>query len=240
MEAIEERVVDLESALAQFMATSRATILDLRQMTQELKQSNEELKRANEESRRSNEELRRANEESRQSHEESRQTCARLDRSIVEIRQESRRHTLEMAHIADRIGRFCEDIVAPNLPRIAAEAFGITDIELEAPRIKKRHIDHLDRLQEFDFVLAGNRQLLVASVKSTAHDKDATDFVRLLKDIFSYFPEFQGYTLVPILASMALRKDLVQRLTRLKLYGLALGQRTMELVNLETVRARSS
>ncbi|MBI4657596.1 MAG: hypothetical protein HY735_01895, partial [Verrucomicrobia bacterium] len=63
-------------------------------------------------------------------------------------------------------------------------------------------------------------------------------FVGALKEVFDYFPEFQGYTLVPIFASMALSADQVRRLTRLKIYAMALGQRTMELLNLEQVRAR--
>ena len=44
-------------------------------------------------------------------------------------------------------------------------------------------------------------------------------------------------SVVPLFASMALSRDFVQRLTRLKLYGLALGQRTMELLNFQQVRA---
>ena len=37
---------------------------------------------------------------------------------------------------------------------------------------------------------------------------------------------------------MAVGPDLLKRLTRLKIYALVLGERTMELLNLEEVRAK--
>jgi hypothetical protein len=162
---------------------------------------------------------------------------AETDRSIAEMREESRKHTFEMARIADRIGRFAEDIVAPNIPRIAEEVFGVSQIEFEAPRVKRRHSRDRSRVREFDVVVAGNRHLLVTSVKATARNGDIPEFAAALKDIFDYFPEFRGYTVVPLFASMALSADQVRRLTRLKIYALALGQHTMELLNLEQVRA---
>lgn len=224
METMVERVVDLESILARFMTTTQASAQRQDRMCERLDQT---CQRLDQNIQRLDQNIQRLD-----------QMCQRLDRSYEELKADSRKHTLEMAHIADRIGRFAEDIVAPNIPRIAEEAFGITDIELEAPRIKRRHSQNRGRLREFDIVLAGNRHLLVTSVKSTARERDVTEFVEALKEVFDYFPEFRGYTLVPILASMALSADQVRRLTRLKIYAMALGQRTMELLNLEQVRAR--
>lgn len=132
------------------------------------------------------------------------------------------------ARIADRIGRFAEDTVAPNLPRIAEEVFGVGQIEFEVPRVKRRHSRDPGRVREFDVVAASNRHLLVTSVKATARDGDIPEFVAASKNIFDCFPEFRGYTLVPIFASMALSPEAVRRLTRLKIYALALGQRAME------------
>lgn len=92
--------------------------------------------------------------------------------------------------------------------------------------------------REFDIILAGDRHLLATSVKPTARNGDIPEFVAALKDIFGYFPEFRGYALVPIFARMSLRPEAVRRLTRLKIYALALGQRTMELLNLDELRVR--
>lgn len=154
------------------------------------------------------------------------------------MREESRKHALEMARIADRVGRFAEDIVGPNIPRFAREVFGIDRFELRAERIDKPSGKDPNQWREFDFVIAGHRQLVITETKSTARVKYIDEFAESLKDIFDYFPEFQGYTVVPIFASMALSPDFIRRLTRHKLYALALGDRTMELLNLDQVRPR--
>ena len=44
--------------------------------------------------------------------------------------------------------------------------------------------------------------------------------------------------MIPIFASMAISPDFVKRLTRLRIYALALGDRTMELLNLGEVSAK--
>ncbi len=163
-------------------------------------------------------------------------TCERLDRDFEALRSEQREHVLEMARIADRIGRFTEDIVGPNIPRLAHEVFGINQFQFFAERVEKVHHQDPARMREFDFVVAGEGQLVITESKSTARVKYIEEFATGLAEVFDYFPEYKSYRIVPIFASMALGQDFVRRLTRLKIYALALGQRTMELLNLEEVR----
>ena len=210
MDAIEERVETLETSLQRFVVTTNAAILRLDQTCERLDR-----------------------------------TCERLDRNVIEIRmeveqmrEEGRRHTVEMAQIANRIGRFAEDFVNPNIPRVAREVFGLAQFEFEGQRVKRWHVTDPGRSREFDCVIAGSKHLLISEAKLTARAKDLDDFAESLKDIFDYFTEYRGYTLAPIFASLALSPDLVRRLTRHKIYALALGERTMELLNVEAVRAR--
>ena len=123
-------------------------------------------------------------------------------------------------------------------PGLAKEVFGITDIEFEGQRLKRRHASDACRSREFDYVLVGRRHFVLSEAKLTARAGDINAFAEGVKDIFQYFPEFRACSLVPIFASLAMGADLVRRLTRLKIYGLALGERTMELLNLEEVRSR--
>lgn len=167
-------------------------------------------------------------------------TCERLDQNVVEIRQEGRRHAVEMAQIANRIGRFAEDFVNPNIPRVARDVFGVAQFEFEGQRVKKWHATDPGRSREFDCVIAGSKHLIISEAKLTARGKDIDDFAASLRDVFDYFTEYRGYTLVPILASLALGPDLVRRLNRVKIYAMALGEHTMEFLNLEQVRARRS
>ena len=64
------------------------------------------------------------------------------------------------------------------------------------------------------------------------------EFAEGLRDVFEYFPEHKGCAVIPIFASMALSPDFVRRLTRHKIYAMALGDRTMELLNLAEVSAK--
>lgn len=245
MEAIEERVNGVQTALAEFMATSNRIMRSLEERSAETARMMQRMDERSAESERMIERMDRkiaaTDRGSAEMKAESDRSIAKMhadtDRSIAEMKAESRKHTLEMARIADRIGRFAEDIVAPDIPPIAEEIFGISQIEFEVPRVKRRNSRDRSRVREFDVVVAGNRNLLVTSVKATARSGDIPEFVAALKDIFDYFPEYRGSTLVPIFASMALSKDQVRRLTRLKIFAMALGQRTMELLNLDQVRA---
>lgn len=166
----------------------------------------------------------------------AKEAIPRLDKLAQDSKSEQREHVLEMARIADRIGRFTEDIVGPNIPRLAREVFGINPFQFFAERVEKLHYQDPSRMREFDFVLAGSGQLVITESKSTARFKYIEEFATALAEVFDYFPEYRGYRVIPIFASMAIGQDFVRRLTRLKIYALALGQRTMELLNLEEVR----
>jgi regulator of replication initiation timing len=162
----------------------------------------------------------------------------RLDRNYEELKREARQHTLEWAQLAERFGRFAEDIVAPNIPRLAREVFGITTPEFTGQRIEKQHTKDPSRFREFDLIYAGQGKVIVVETKATARVKYIDEFAEGLRELDAYFPEFKRHTVIPIFASLALNPDMVRRLSRLKIYGLALGERTMELVNLAEVSSR--
>ncbi len=217
MTAIEQHVDRLETALANYMATADGII----------RRHDERMERLDQNISRLDQNITRLD-----------QNITRLDRGLEEMKRESREHTLEMARIADRIGRFAEDIVAPNLPRLARETFGIAQVDFSGQRVEKRHAAAPAKFREFDFVLAGQRKLLVNETKSTARLRYFDEFAGVLKEIFAYFPEYKGYSVIPVFASLGLSPDFVRRLTRLKIYALALGDRTMELLNFSEVAAK--
>ena len=262
MHEVEERVDRVEVELAQFIAQSKATIRHMDEMIERSDQRSAEMKgetdrsianmktetdrtiaKTKAETDRSIAEMRAETDRSiaEMKAETDRSIAKRhaeTDRLIAEMKEESRKHNIEMAQIANRIGRFAEDFVNPNIPRVAREVFGIAQFEFEGQRVKRWQATDPGRSREFDCVIAGGKLLLISECKLTARAKDVDDFAASLEDIFDYFTEYRGYTLAPIYASLALSPDLVRRLTRVKIYAMALGERTMELLNLEQVRAR--
>ena len=159
---------------------------------------------------------------------------------LTRTERESRQHSLEMAQIAERVGRFAEDIVAPNIPKLAREVFGITEIQFSAQRVEKHQARDVALFREFDFILAGQNKLIVVETKATPRLKYIEEFADVMKELPDYFPEWKSHSVIPIFASMAIGPDFVKRLTRLRIYALALGDRTMELLNLGEVSSKRS
>ncbi len=217
MEAVEERVDSPEKIFAQFMARSERNSADHKAWMERMDRDSADHKARMERMDRDSAEHR-----------------ARMD----QFEREARQHTLEMAQIAERVGRFAEDIVAPNIPRLAREVFGITEVQFSAQRVEKRHVRDSTRFREFDMILAGQGKLIVVETKATPRLKYIEDFAEMLKELPEYFPEWKSLIVIPLFASMAISPDFVKWLPRLRIYAPSLGDRTMELLNLGEVSAK--
>ena len=81
-------------------------------------------------------------------------------------------------------------------------------------------------------------RLLISETRSKPDADDINEFAAVFGEVFDYFPEHAGRRLIPVLASLHIREELVKRLTRLKIYALEMSDETMALINKEAV-ARS-
>ena len=71
-----------------------------------------------------------------------------------EMRADRREMNKRWGEIANRLGTIVEDIVLPNIPRIAREHFNASELEFLGARIRKRHPTEPDRMREFDVIAA--------------------------------------------------------------------------------------
>jgi hypothetical protein len=60
-------------------------------------------------------------------------------------------------------------------------------------------------------------------------------FVAVLAEIEDYFPEYQGKTIIPIFASLAISEHVVSYLTKRRIYAMAMGEETMTLLNFQAI-----
>jgi len=162
----------------------------------------------------------------------------RMDRNFEESKREARENMLQWGQLAEQFGRFAEDFVAPNIPRLAREVFGITEVQFTAQRVEKRDATDPARFREFDLIYAGQGKVIVVETKATARVKYLDEFAEVAREFARYFAEYVGWSVIPVFASLALSPDLVRRLTRLKVFALALGDRTMDVLNLAEVSAK--
>jgi hypothetical protein len=163
---------------------------------------------------------------------EDRQRLAEMDQRWEKQRAEDRQHwNKRWGELAQKMGTIAEDIVAPNLPRIARVHFGCQDLEDFMVRRKVKNKQDPSKRREFDVIAVCADKVLINETKSTPSVEAINDFVKALAEVTAYFPEYQGKTIIPIFASWYLDDDLVNYLTKKRIYALAMGDETMELLN---------
>ncbi len=160
------------------------------------------------------------------------QTIQNLQRSLELDRKEWNKRWGELAN---RLGTIVEDIVAPSMPRIAQE-LGSGEIEDMMVRRQVRHKRERTRRREFDVVVVGEHKIVLNETKATVRLEYIDDFIQVLSEIDDYFPEYRGKPLVPVFASLYLADDIVHYLTQHRIYAMAMGDETMQLLNFEALK----
>jgi hypothetical protein len=198
MPAIEERVSQVESALARFMDQSAMVIASIREEIAEMRASS-----------------------------------ARTERQLLELRQQSEKDRKDfnkrMAEISESMGTLIEDMVAPCGFQLARTIFRTEDAETCAPRIKRRL---RGEMMEIDLLAIGATKVLVVEAKRRVDASKVTDVKQKLARVPEFFPELSSKTLYGAVASVYLDASVVACLNREKLYGIAMGNELMEVVNL--------
>ena len=180
---------------------------------------------------------------------EVRASNAQTDRQLLEMQQqadkdreqiekdrqrgekERKEFNRQLAGISDRLGSLIEDMVAPNAPRIARTLFEGDEVLTSSIRVKRRHPSDPGLNIELDLLVVGRSHLLVGEAKSKVTVEKAMAFLEKMRSIPEYFREFSGFTVLPLIASVGIESSLVAHLSRLRIYALAFGDETMEILN---------
>ncbi len=177
----------------------------------------------------------------------------RMEKAIVEDRKladEERKQAAEerkaeqkawnkrWGDLARKWGTLAEDIVAPNIPRIAKEHFGCEEIEdFAVRRWMRSKKDHTKR-REFDVIAVCKDKVILNETKDKPKIEYINDFIDVLPEITDYFPDFKGKCIIPVFASLYIGEDVVNYLTKKKIYAMAMGGDTMHLLNFQAVEGR--
>jgi hypothetical protein len=205
MPALVERIDRLEEVFASFMEESRRFQAEIRDDIKQIRESNA----------RTDAQLLKMQEQ------------AEKDRE--ELRKERISFNKRMAELSDSMGTLVEDIVVPNAERIASEIFPDDPVLDISPLARRRRGGES---MELDLLAAGERNLMVIESKRRLRPEDPDTFLARLKRIPEFFPEYGRHRIIPVLASLRIEPSMVANLTSRKIYGLAFGDETMELVNL--------
>ncbi|OQY55144.1 MAG: hypothetical protein B6245_20265 [Desulfobacteraceae bacterium 4572_88] len=217
MESLETRTDSLEKVLGQFISSVNKAMIRMEAGTEVLR---EEMKTGTEVLR---EEMKAGTEALRK-----------------ELQNDSRKLRKEIGRLDNKIGMLAEDMVAPNIPGIAAEYFGDKEFESFASRFYKRKSSDRNVRREFDVIAISDRHFFVCEVKSNPRPEYAREFSEMLGELPDYFPEIRERRVIPIFASLTIPGDLVSYLSRRGIYAMGLREDTMDLLNFGEVREHST
>jgi hypothetical protein len=164
----------------------------------------------------------------------------RIDRDIAGMELWRIQSQKQWGEIAQKLGSFVEDIVAPNIPRLAREIFrttGPADAVLAAARLRVSHPGDRARMREFDYIYATAGAWMLVESKNDPKLKDVDSFREMLAEAKDYFPQYAALPLYPVFASLSVPDHVVKYCTRHRIYALGLGPETMQLLNLAELSA---
>ena len=209
MESLETRTDSLEKVLGQFISSVNKAMIRMEADTKVFK---EEMRKFKVEMRAGTESLGK------------------------KLQEDSRKLRKEVGRLDNKIGMLAEDMVAPNIPGIAAEYFGDEEFESFASRFYRRKSSDRGVRREFDVIAMSDRYFLVCEVKSNPRPEYAREFSEMLAELPDYFPEIRERRVIPIFASLTIPDDLVRYLSRKGIYAMGLREDTMDLLNFGEVR----
>ena len=139
--------------------------------------------------------------------------------------------------LANKLGTVVEDIVAPNIPRIAKVYFGCAEVDYIAVRVKKRSVTDRSRRREFDAIAVCENIFILNETKSSPETRDVDKLAEFVQsgELFDYFPEYKGYRICPVFSSLYLDDAFVAYLSRKGVYALTMKDDTMEIVNFDAL-----
>ena len=165
-------------------------------------------------------------------------SLARLSEEMLAFKDENRRERQRMnkqwGDLANRLGTLVEDIVAPNLPRVAAELFSCPVADLFGVRVVRRFGDET---REYDALLVCPEVVLVNETNSRLTDAHVEGILERIAEIPRVFPEYADRRAVGVLASLYPDASVVRRATRRGVLVMGMGEETMQVLNPEALQA---
>ncbi len=149
------------------------------------------------------------------------------------IDEERRRMARQWGELANKMGTLVEDIVLPNIPRLAKEYFGCEEIEDIMIRRKKINTKDRSKKREFDVIAVCSDKLILNETKATSRTAYIDEFAGFLErgEFYDYFPEYKGKVIIPVFASLYIDDDSVRYLSQKRIYALGMKDDTMEILN---------
>jgi uncharacterized FlaG/YvyC family protein len=246
MERTEEALADIRASTAEIRANTAeirasnrrtdALLLEMqRQADKDRQQADKDRQRADKDRQQADKDRQQADRDRQQADKDRQQADKdrqQADRDRQQAERDRKDFNKRLAELSDSMGTLVEDMVAPNARRIAREIFPSDPVLLLAQRLRQVHPADPGRMIEIDLLAAGRQHLMVVEAKRRLNPEKIREFAESVATIPEFLVEYAGHKLVPVVASVTIEPSVITFLNRQKVYGVAMGDETMELVNL--------
>jgi len=165
---------------------------------------------------------------------------AKMDEEFEKYKKQVNEQIREMnkrwGEISNKLGTIVEDIIFPASKPVLEKYFNceITDIHMN----RKRKKDNLK--DEFDVIAVSDpcKTVYLIEVKATPKIEYINEFKdEKIERFKALFPEYEDYKLIPIFASLRLEDDIINYLTKNKIYAMAYREwEYMDILNFDEVK----
>ncbi len=145
-----------------------------------------------------------------------------------ENRLQIRQMNIKWDEIAKKLGTITEDLVAPSIPGIVKEEFGLEVIDVMIRR-KKKLAD--GRTKEYDAIAVAGEYVFVDSTKSTLDSDGVKEFINDMQEFRVFFPEYAKNKIVGILASLYVDEGVLVYAGKMGFVVIAVGENLMDIKN---------
>jgi len=170
-----------------------------------------------------------------QSVSEFQKSVSEFKQSVLEDSQRWERERREMnkkwGELANKMGTLVGDIIAPNIQRLAFELFDVGDLVDFSEFRSITHPTDKSRFKDFDALFIGSRGIILNETASTVRQSYIDEFIAFIPTVFEYLPEHKGKRVIPVFSSLYIPEQFVRYLTANKIYAMAMGDETMEILN---------
>ncbi len=225
--AVERRVDRLEEAMMELVYQSRKTEMEIERLAQEMKKFKQEMEKFKEEAEKDRKAL-------REEMEKFKDEMSKFKQNMEEERRLANREwNKRWGELANKLGTIVEDIISPAIAPVIRKYFHC-EPEQVSIRIKKRKKDLKD---EFDAIAICEDKVFLFEVKATPKPEYVLEFVNQKVERFKkLFPELLEKRLILIFASLRLEKDIINLLTKHKIFGMAYREwEYMDILNFDEV-----
>jgi hypothetical protein len=238
---LEERVDSLEEVFREFLLESSRMIAANNEAIAEIRASNartdHQLLVMQQQAERDREKLTAMMEQADKDRERGDRDREKADLDRERAEKDRKDFNRRLAEATDSQGLMIENMVWPNLNRVAKQVFGGGNVLFSGIRVKRRLPTDQGRLMELDLLAVGEKAVLICEAKSKVDASKVREFLEKLAVFPEFFPQYAGLAVRPMIASIYFDPSVVAHMTSRNVIALGFGDETMEVLNPEAVPA---